>query len=192
VELNAAVALLQGREWATSEDAWEAIFAVACARWGYFLRQTYGHDQDAEDLLVDTVVAVAKSVVRNGQPLDHPISYVLKSADRVWARKSKSKLSERSALQSYYQDILRLAHGEMARTNSTVENHRDLARAITELPDGERIAVLTHGLMGLSLADTAEYLGVSKSTVQTSFNRGIRKLQQRPICLEQNRGVTPQ
>lgn len=45
--------------------------------------------------------------------------------------------------------------------------------------------------MGFSLADTAEYLGVSKSTVQTSFNRGIRKLQQRSVWLEQNRGVTP-
>lgn len=145
MELNAAVALLQGREWATSEDAWGAIFAVACARWGYFLRQTYGHDQDAEDLLVDTVVAVAKSVVRSGQPIEHPISYVLKSADRVWARKSKSKLSERSALQSYYQDILRLAHGEMARTNSTVENHRDLARAITEIPTEKELRFLRMG-----------------------------------------------
>ena len=147
-------------------------------------------DQDAEDLLADTVVEVVKSVVRRGQPIDHPVSYVLKSADRVWARKTKSKSSERSALKSYYQDILRLANGELAQKNSTIENHGDLARAIAELPDGERSAVLTHALMGLSFADAAEYLGVSKSTVQTSFNRGIRKLQQRPVSLDQNRGVT--
>ena len=190
MEFDSAVAMLRGGAWTTSEEACEAIFAVARARWGYFLRLTQGHVQDAEDLLVDTVVNVMEPMVRNRRSMDYPVSYVLVSANHAWGRKNKSQSSERIALESYFQDVLRLAaDGAMAQTVSAIEDQVILAQAIADLPDSERNAVLSHGLMDLSFADAADYLGVSKSTVQTTFNRGIRKLRQRLAPRSLSRGV---
>ena len=122
--------------------------------------------------------------------MDYPVSYLLVSANHAWGRKNKTQSSERIALKSYFQDVLRLAaDGEMAQTISAIEDQVILAQAIADLPDSERNAVLSHGLMDLSFADAADYLGVSKSTVQTTFNRGIRKLRQRLAPRSLCRGV---
>ena len=132
MEFDSAVAMLRGCAWATSEEACEAIFAVARARWGYFLRLTQGHVQDAEDLLVDTVVNVMAPIVSNRQPIDYPVSYLLVSAHRAWSRKNKSQSSERSALESYFRDILRLTTDEgMAHTISAVATLPECAQPRT-------------------------------------------------------------
>jgi len=139
VEFDSAVAMLRGGAWTTSEEACEAIFAVARARWGYFLRLTQGHVQDAEDLLVDTMV-------RNRRSMDYPVSYLLVSANHAWGRKNKSQSFERIALESDFQDVLRLAaDGEMAQIVSAIEDQVILAQAIAELPDSERERRLTEG-----------------------------------------------
>ncbi len=123
--------------------------------------------------------------------MDYPVSYLLVSANHAWSRKNKSQSSERIALESYFQDILTTCRRMMrpARKISAIEDQIVLAKAIADLPDSERNAVLSHGLMDLSFADAAEYLGVSKSTVQTTFNRGIRKLRQRLAPRSLSRGV---
>lgn len=192
MEFDAAVASLQRRQWVTADEAGEAIFAIARARWGYFLRLTQGHVQDAEDLLVDTVVSVLQPTVAAHQVLDHPVSYILVSAQRAWARRNSSRHSELAALESYRADILRLAErGGSGRNPAELDDQIMLARAIEGLPDGEKRAVITHGLLGLSFADAAEQLGVTKSTVQVAFSRAVKKLQLGLTAETHDRGVTP-
>lgn len=52
----------------------------------------------------------------------------------------------------------------------------DLQRAIAELPDGQRRAVVLHHLADLSVDDVAEVLGVSAGTVKAQLHRGRARL----------------
>lgn len=54
----------------------------------------------------------------------------------------------------------------------------DLARAIAELPAGQRDAVVLHHLCDLTVHDTAEALGVRPGTVKTQLHRGRTRLAQ--------------
>lgn len=189
MEFDAAVSSLQRRRWTKADEAGEAIFEIARARWGYFLRLTQGHVQDAEDLLVDTVVSVLQPTVSAQQVLEHPVSYILVTAQRAWSRRSSSRQSENVALESYRADILRLAEGDGTWSATAVlDDQIILARAIAELPEGEKRAVITHGLMGLSFGDAADHLGVSKSTVQVAFARAVAKLRPRLAAESESKG----
>jgi RNA polymerase sigma factor (sigma-70 family) len=192
VEFDAAVISLQRRQWTTADEACEAIFEIARARWGYFLRLTRGHVQDAEDLLVDTVVSVLQPTVATRQVLEHPVSYILVSAQRAWSRRNSSRHTELAALESYRADLLRLAEDRGAgHATALLDDQIILARVISDLPDGEKRAVITHGLMGLSFGDAAEHLGVSRSTVQVAFGRAVKKMRDRLVAESRDQGVKP-
>jgi RNA polymerase sigma-70 factor (ECF subfamily) len=52
----------------------------------------------------------------------------------------------------------------------------DLERAIAELPDGQRRAIVLHHLADLAVNEVAEVLGVSAGTVKTQLHRGRVRL----------------
>jgi RNA polymerase sigma-70 factor (ECF subfamily) len=52
----------------------------------------------------------------------------------------------------------------------------DLRRAIADLPDGQRRAIVLHHLADLTVDDVAEVLGVSAGTVKTQLHRGRARL----------------
>lgn len=52
----------------------------------------------------------------------------------------------------------------------------DLRRAVTGLPDGERVAILLHFHLDLPLAEVAIATGLTVAGVKTRINRALKKL----------------
>lgn len=52
----------------------------------------------------------------------------------------------------------------------------DLIRALRELPIDQRAAVVTHHVLGFTLAETAHILGVPLGTAQSRCGRGVAQL----------------
>jgi RNA polymerase sigma-70 factor (ECF subfamily) len=70
-------------------------------------------------------------------------------------------------------DVEALALHEEA---SSIESSHDLHNLLRELPDGMRNAIQSVKLDGLSVAETANRLGMSESAVKVNVHRGLKRL----------------
>jgi RNA polymerase sigma-70 factor (ECF subfamily) len=59
---------------------------------------------------------------------------------------------------------------------STWLEHEDLRRAVLALPQDQRVAILLHFHLDMSLSDVSDALGISPAGVRTRIKRALRRL----------------
>lgn len=141
-----------------------------------------GSAQDAEDVQQDLYLRVCR--LKSGEIHD-PASYLFRMALNL-ARDHSRALRRSMARDSVWAD----AHGALARENAasdepnaetTLAAKQRLAAiraALDELSPQCRRVFVTHKFDGLSHQETADRLGISRSTVEKHMHTALRRLAQ--------------
>ena len=142
--------------------------ADAAVRLAYLLT---GDRDVAEDLVQDAFVRLAGRLVHLRDP----------NAFDAYLRKTVVNLSNsyfrRRRVERNYQLRLR-ASGEPAATGRSVEDRESLARALRQLPQRQRAAIVLRFYEDLSEAQTAEIIGCRPGTVKSLVSRGLDALRE--------------
>lgn len=151
-------------------DREEAYVEFVTARRAHLLRVAYalcGDWHRAEDLLQTALVKlyVAWPRVRRGSGPEPYVRTILVRANidesrRPWRREQATEHLPEPA----------------ASTGLDVADRSELVSALQELPPSERAAVLLRHWLGLSVAETAESMGVREGTVKGYTSRGLEQL----------------
>ncbi len=86
--------------------------------------------------------------------------------DRIRSRKRTSELPDDHAANI----------ADRRDHHSGVEMRIDVHAALARLPEGQRLALILVDMHGLSVAETAEILGVAEGTIKSRCSRGRRTL----------------
>ncbi|MFH1923263.1 MAG: sigma-70 family RNA polymerase sigma factor [Planctomycetota bacterium] len=112
------------------------------------------------------------------------LKYRLIDEIRTYQTQTRDKELERSLDTSLEQSSARLHNLLAAKGTSPSgaavrnENLAQLAEALESLPEDQRMAVEYHHLQGLSLIDTADQMGKTKTAVAGLLYRGLNKLRE--------------
>lgn len=156
---------------ADTAGSFAAVFAEVhgdCVRLAWHL--TSSRD-DAEDIAAD-VLAAAWQRYERGR-IDNLRHYLL----RAVANRSRSWLRRRY--------VRTRVHGTASGDDRGVRWHADdladrdeMWTALRQLPSRQRVAVVLRYYEGLSVAETAEILGIREGTVKSNTSRGLARLEQ--------------
>lgn len=156
---------------AGDSDAFEALYREHSPRLYALARRMTGSPHESEDLLQDIFLQVHRK-------LD---SYRGDAALGTWLY----RLAFRQCL-----DFLRSRQGRMRAASSPLEDEGpsapsmretpgariDIERAVSQLPDGCRMAFVLHDVEGLEHKQIAEMLGVSEGTSKSQVFKARMKL----------------
>ena len=137
-----------------------------------FLRSRFGNHHFIEDCVQETLIAIHQA--RHTYDRHRPFRPWLFAIVRHKAIDTLRKQNTRRKITSQYkgeQEIL-------AQTNlqSEVENEITRGRLLGALSEEYRDVLVLTKIIGFSIAETAEKLGISKSLVKVRVHRAIRKL----------------
>lgn len=130
--------------------------------------QIVGDAQDAEDILQDVLLCIAKNAAKY-TPSSNPRAWVMAitrnlSVNAVKARREHASFEE-------------LSDRDLSRIEASVtEEAVLLADALRMLSDEERLIVKLKTYVGLSHAETASVLEITESAAQKRYERAIAKL----------------
>lgn len=156
-------------------------------------RMQLGQQQgiDASDIVQQTLLeAHAKATQFQGDDaalaawLRQALVNNLRDAWRARHRAKRDDRREQSLDEAMEHSSLRLEAMLSAPESSPSERamrNEDLVRladALTQLPEGQREAIVLHHLQGCTLAETAEQLGKSDASVAGLLHRGLKKLRE--------------
>ena len=142
-----------------------------------YLLGMLGDRQEAEDILQHVMVGFIRQAASLGAVLSVR-AYLLASAHNGVANALRSKSRKDSFLHDY-EVLVRRRDGQQAGPTSnaeTSEMRRQLNTALAQLPDDEREVVLLRTYGGLSFGETAEALGLPRSTAASRYQTAIEKL----------------
>jgi|694.fasta_scaffold69628_2 RNA polymerase sigma factor (sigma-70 family) len=165
-----------------------------------FLEALCQDPHDAEDLLQELWIKVATSSVG---PVGNGRAYLFRMANNMAIDQFRSRRQAR-ARQASWLESQGLGHGlpedqpDPAPNAETVISGRQeaeaLAEAILALPPGARRALTLHRLEGLSHAEVARAMGISRSGVEKHLALAMRHLRQffyNPVKSECGNPETP-
>ena len=145
------------------------------ARRRALLRTAYlltGQHADAEDLVQ---VALVKAVPHWRRIADNPEPYVR----RVLARESVSRWRRRR-----WREVSSAVLPETAHLDADVAAKEDLRRALASLAPRQRAVIVLRYFEDLSVAETAEALGIAAGTVTSQTRDALRVLRERLPALD--------
>lgn len=153
---------------------------------------------DAEDLLQETMMRAYRSFNRfePGTNIKAWLFRILTNAYINTYRKKQREPQKVSAdeLEDFdlYQE-LGLHDPQFSETPETIVLDSlldsDIARALDDLPEQFRLAVVLSDLEGFSYAEMAEIMGVPMGTVMSRLHRGRKALQKRLWEVARDRGI---
>lgn len=148
---------------------------------GRFFRARLGAQADVEDLLQDLYLKV--SAIEPDRQVREPRAYLYRLASNLMMDRWRS--GRRSAIRDGAWRLATHATGpsedlDDAPSAETVVAGRQrlalLTRAVSELPDKTSIVFRLHKFEGLSYAEVAERLGISRSSVEKHMMEALRYL----------------
>ena len=158
-------ALLAGLR-AGSDAAFETLVRTTSPRLLAVARRIVGSDEDARDVLQEAYASAFKSIGRfeGNAKLSTWLHRIVVNAclDRLRRRRPTSELPEDHAA------IL----ADRRDHHSSAETGIDVRAALATLPEGQRLALTLVDMHGLSVAETAQVLGVAEGTVKSRCARG--------------------
>ena len=147
-----------------------------------FLTARTGDATEAEDILQDVWIRAS------GQPpasIEHWRAYLFRTANNLAIDRARARRRREARERRWSED----AHGPLADAEEAVDpadpadvaieardEARRLAAAIAELPEGARRAFELHKIDGLSHADVAARLGISRSGVEKHMAVAMKHL----------------
>jgi RNA polymerase sigma-70 factor, ECF subfamily len=129
--------------------------------------------EDVEDLAQEILLAVhyARDTFRADEPLTAWIyaiaRYKLMDFFRIHAR--------RESLHDLFDD----QNFPVSESDAASDARRDIGKLLEHLPDKQRLSIMHVKLHGLSVADTADLTGLTRSDIKVSIHRGIKTLSER-------------
>jgi RNA polymerase sigma-70 factor (ECF subfamily) len=180
-----------------------AAFNRLMARWERpvynFVYRVVGHDEDAKDLVQETVIRVYNGLSRLQDPNKFP-AWLFRIAhnvclDQLRSGKNRPLLSTDSLPEGGL-DRLLAERDELRRDRNHPEDvvyRREiaeiLARALQSLSEEQRTAVVMREYNGYSSREIAEILGIPVGTVRSRIFHGLRNLARvlRRLGLEEGR-----
>jgi RNA polymerase sigma-70 factor (ECF subfamily) len=137
-----------------------------------FLRSRFGNGHFIEDCVQETLIAIHEA--RHTYDSRRPFRPWLFAIVRHKAIDTLRKRNTRHRLTASYQDS-QAALGQPGRAGEA-EAEMTSSRLLESLPEPHRQALVLTKLIGLSVAEAAEKLGISESLVKVRVHRAIRKL----------------
>ncbi len=133
-------------------------------------------DTDVDDIAQQALIAIARGLPtwRQEAPLE-------RWADRVTARATFAELRRRrteAARQVSDDGALEQVESGEAGPEAVVLR-REAVRALDALPEEQRSVIVLHHVVGLSLPEVAEELGIPHETARSRMRLGIQKLRAR-------------
>ena len=136
---------------------------------------------DAEDLIQDLYVKLSTSPPVEG--VDNPSAFLHRTAVNLMLDRARSARRAASRDDAWRQSRRRVVGGEDAadepspeQATESRERLRRLAAAVDTLPPQTRRAFVLHKIEGLSQAQVAQRLGVSRKTVEKQISSALQKL----------------
>jgi len=137
-----------------------------------FLRSRFGNHHFIEDCVQETLIAIHQA--RHTYNSNRPFRPWLFAIVRHKAIDTLRKQNTREKITSQYkgqQEVL-----SQANQQSEVESEILKGRLLDALPTEYREVLVLTKIIGFSVAETAEKLGISSSLVKVRVHRAIRKL----------------
>lgn len=149
--------------------------------------------QDAEDATQETFVEVYRSINRfaGRSRLD---TWIHRIAVNVCLQRRRRKTLPTAELADTGELVLPdpSPDGNPERKAVQADLRAQLARAVAELPDGQREVVLLHGMQGLSYSEVAEALDCPIGTVKSRLSTAFRRLRGLLPHLAEEVGAAPE
>ena len=129
----------------------------------------------AEELVQDAFVAVARRHGRSGMLDPSAASAYLRSAV---LNRARSRLRKREVRRRHLRSVQEAPSAPAADHDVLVsEEHRRILGALDRLPDRQRAVLVLRYYGELSVAETADALGISAGSVKTHAHRGLAALE---------------
>lgn len=137
-----------------------------------FLRSRFGNHHFIEDCVQESLIAIHQA--RHTYDRDRPFRPWLFAIVRHKAIDTLRKRNTRTRIVGQYQG----EHEVLSQTSqqSEVESEMIRGRLLDALSKEYRDVLILTKIIGYSIAETAEKLGISKSLVKVRVHRAIRKL----------------
>ncbi len=138
---------------------------------GFFRKRLYRLQEETEDLVQETLLAVHNQ--RHTYDVSLPVSAWVYAIARYKLIDLLRRRSARDLLTDTWDetnDILSSADADAA------EARLDLLQLLDGLPDHQRLPILHTKIDGLSVAETSRRTGMSESAVKVGVHRGLKAL----------------
>ena len=152
------------------EAAFTALHARHAPRVHRYLRRLTGNTVTAQELVQNTFVSlvISRGRYKAGAPVRPWLYAIATNAARDhFRRRGKEVLAAEPASSETVEPVLRDQGLEKA-----------VQKALAELPEAQRVAIVLHRFEGLSFAEIAEAVGASESAVKVRAHRGYEKLRE--------------
>ena len=153
------------------DKAFEVLFGrYADPLHGYLLRFS-GSSSTADDLVQATFLSVVRSRnrFRRGARVKPWLYAIATNAARDWRRRGKGE--RLTAPEDLPEAPVR---GEAESVDPGLQ--RSVREALSQLPDGQREAILMHRFEGLTFGEIAEALGQKETAIRVRAHRGYERL----------------
>ena len=150
-------------------DSAAGFTEYVAARQTALLRTAYlltGHRQDAEDLVQVTLVKVVPHWSKlHGDPDAYVRTVMVRESVSRWRRRR-------------WREVIGATAPEAVTDVPSSETRLDLQRALAALAPKQRTVIVLRYLEDLSVAETADALGVAEGTVKTQTRDALARLRQ--------------
>jgi RNA polymerase sigma-70 factor (ECF subfamily) len=163
---------------AGDREAAQALLTELLPRVGNLVRYLIGRDADVEDITQRILVEILRSLhTFRGD------SQLATWSDRIAIRTTLSHMKRRRVVAARLSDVstdLTAVQNEQEGDNpEQYLVRRQAVRALDELPEEQRTAVVLHHIVGMSVSELADQLAVPFETVRSRLRLGLRKLRER-------------
>jgi len=163
---------------AGDREAAQELLTELLPRVGNLVRYLIGRDADVEDITQRALVEILRSLhTFRGD------SQLTTWSDRIAIRTTLSHMKRRRVVAARQTDIvaeLNIVQDKQGGDNPEQYLARQQAmRALDELPEEQRAAVVLHHIVGMSVPELADQLAVPFETVRSRLRLGLHKLRER-------------
>ena len=133
------------------------------------------HPDTAEDLTQDALADLVQALpgLRDCQAFPAWLRQIAINRCRMWWRRPRPEVEALS------DDYRRLVHEDAFAEAARRETWREIRRALRDLPEESRLALLMHVFGGLSYAEIAVALGASVTSIGVRIHRARARLRER-------------
>ncbi|MGN1123216.1 MAG: RNA polymerase sigma factor [Eubacterium sp.] len=156
-------------------DKFEIIYYKYRKRMLLIADSVVHNKQDAEDVVHDTFIKIARNMKSVGEPdSDMTLSYVLKATKNTAINLyNKNKQYDNIANDEIIENI---PDGQFFERLNITENYNAVVDAILELDDVYKDVMFYHFVQEMKIGEIADLLGRKKSTVKQQLVRGKKIL----------------
>lgn len=153
----------------------EILYNKYRKRMVYTAYSVLGNNEDAEDVVHDTFIKIARNMKSIDDPTsDQTLSYVIKATknNAINLLNKNKKRNEHIQLE----DVENRSDGKFLERLHIEENYAAVVDAIRLLKDTYRDVMFFHFVEGMKIKEIADLLGKKQSTVQQQLIRGKKQL----------------